>query len=212
MNADAVVIKQSKRLPIVITWGVKNIDLGELVFLGDGSLVFESRFFSSHSKGESISFGQSVFKDNKFHNHPPDKVSLIGKGFHISLHPPKDDMEGVMHFRDHEQNPPLYYRFLDWFPVQHPFNLVHGFTLPLDVCRYTTKKSVILTSIDPDYTDSIEFIIDIFPNSSKEHNPYEGCIEVWGTCPEYKVRVSLLLAKQRREAFIYWPDDSSLVL
>lgn len=206
------IIKQSKKLPLVVTWGTKNIDLGEIVFLGDNSLVFESRFFGSQNAGGSISFGLSVHKGGKFNNQPADRFAVIDSGFHVTLHTPKNNKPGVMNFSNNSQGSPLHRREIDWFPVKTPFNLVRGFTLPIDICSHTKKKSVLLTSIDPAYHDSLEYIIDVFPLDTKEHRPYENCIEIWGNCPEYRVRVSLLLAKQRQEAFIYWPDDSQLVL
>lgn len=183
--------------------GVKNIDLGEIVFLGDNSLVFEPRFFSSQNTGEPISFGLSDFKDGKFNNRPPDTSAVINCGFHITLHTPNDEKPGVMNFSNNDQGSPLYRREINWFPVRVPFNLVRGFTLPLDACRYTDKKSAILTAIDSAYHDSLEFVVDIFPLGIKEHTSYMNCIEIYGNCPEYKVRVRLLLAKQRLASFIY---------
>ena len=193
-------------------WGNKHIYLGEAVFLEDGSLIFESSQHSSKEVGTTIEFGASNFKDNKFINKPTDNVRPTGSGHHISLHPPKEGKVGVMHMREHSPGDILYRREIDWFPVVKPFNLLRIFTLPLDLCPVSRKKPTIITGIDPNYKDSLEVIIDVFPHDTKQHNPIDKSAEVWGFCPNYLVRVSIVLAKQRTAALMYWPEDSKLEL
>lgn len=205
-------VRQSKKMPIVIKWGEKRIYLGEAEFLKDGSLIFESSQHSSKEAGATIEFGVSNFKDSGFHNSPADNVKLAGSGHHISLHPPKDNKLGVMHMREHSPGNILYRREIDWFPVTKPFNLLRLFTLPLDVCPISQKVPTVITAVDPNYKDSLEVIIDIFPPDTEQHHPIDKSAEIWGVCPNYLVRVSIALAKQRTAALIYWPEDSKLEL
>lgn len=205
-------IRQSKKLPIVIKWGDERIYLGEAEFLKDGSFIFESSLHSSKEVGATVEFGTSNFKDSKFTNSPPDNTRAVGTGFHISLHPPKDDKRGVMHLREHYPGVILYRREIDWFPVTKPFHLLRVFTLPLELCPTSQKRPTVITAIDPNYTDSLEMVVDIFPRNTEEHHPIAGSAEIWGVCPDYLVRVSIALAKQRTPALIYWPADDRIEL
>lgn len=212
VRPEAEVIKNGKRFPLIIEWGENRIYLGELQFLGDGSLTFESVFHSDKSVGENIEFGTSTLKENRFRDHATDTSASVGTGFHISLHPPKDDKPGVMHFREHNPGKILFRREIDWFPVAKAFNLVRVFTLPLDMCTDTQKRTAPLAKVDSNYKDSLEMIIDVFPKEVQEHYPYSQSIETWGYCPHYLVRVSVVLAKQRTAALVYWPVNSELKL
>ncbi len=205
-------IRQSKMMPITIKWGEKSIYLGEVEFLKDGSFIFESSLHSSKEAGATIEFGVSNFKDNKLRNSPVDNIKLIGSGHHVSLHPLKDDKPGVMHVREHSPGDILYRREIDWFPVVKPFNLLRLFTLPLDTCPVSQKKPTVITDVDPNYKDSLEMVIDIFPPDTEQHHPINKSAEIWGVCPNYLVRVSIILAKQRTAALMYWPEDNKLEL
>jgi hypothetical protein len=205
-------VRQSKKLPIVIKWGSKRIYLGEIEFLKDGSLVFESSLHSSKDVGATVEFGTSNFKDGQFSNVAPDTSIPIGTGFHISLHPAVKDKSGAMHFRKHYPGKVLYRREIKWFPVKVPFNLLHVYTLPLDMCPTSLKQPTVITVIDPRYNDSLEMVVDVFPRDTETHRPIVGSAEVWGFCPDYLVRVSLMLAKQRTPALVYWPVDDKLEL
>jgi len=196
----------SKKLPIVLQWGNKPIHIGEIEFLKNGSLVFDSKFHSDRCYGEKIEFGTARFRKNQFSNGSPENVKDIGKGFHISLHPASGNKPSAMHFRGHYPGEILYRYEFDWFPVVEPFNLIHMFTMPLDMCPESQKKATIESCISSDYKDSLELIVDIFPTKNGQHYPYLDCIEVWGTCPDYRVRISIIRAKQRTAALIYWPE------
>ncbi len=111
-----------------------------------------------------------------------------------------------MHFREHYPGEILYRCEFDWFPVLKPFKLIHMFTMPLDICSATKKKATIEKCISPEYKDSLELIVDIFPTETKQHHPYPDSIEIWGTCPEYRVRISIRPSKQRTAALIYWQE------
>ncbi len=212
VRPEAEVIKGGKVLPLIIDWGDKRIYIGELQFLGNGSLVFESAFHSDKNVGQNTEFGTSTFKEGKFRDHTSDTKVDVNTGFHVSLHPPADDKSGVMHFREHYPGKVLFQRTIDWFPVTVPFNLLRVFTLPLDMCVSSQKQTAPIARVDPNYKDSLEVIIDIFPKEAQEHYPYPASIETWGTCPDYLVRVSVVLAKQRTAALVYWPVDNELKL
>ena len=184
----------------------KKIHIGEIEFLKDGSLVFKSKFHGSLDYGETIEFGNANLIKNQFLNTPSDNVREIGKGFHISLHPAKENKPAVMHFREHYPGKILYRCEFDWFPVLKSFKLIHMFTMPLDICSVTEKKATIEKCISPGYKDSLELIVDIFPTETKQHHPYLNSIEIWGTCPEYRVRISIMPSKQRTAALIYWQE------
>ncbi len=205
-------IRISKLLPVVMEWGKKAIYLGELEFLKDGSLIFESAFHSSKEPGVTIDFGISNFKDGAFKNREPDATKPTGSGVHISLHPSSIGKRGVMHLREHHPGQIMYRRELDWHPVHKPFHLLRSYSPPLDTCALSQKKPTVTTKIDPNYKDSLELRIDIFPRSTEEHLPVEKSAEIWGFCPEYLVRVSIALANQRTPALIYWPDDDLVEL
>lgn len=53
---------------------------------------------------------------------------------------------------------------------------------------------------------------DIFPLDTERHHPIDKSTEIWGICPDYLVRVSITLAKQRTAALMYWPEDERLEL
>lgn len=55
-------------------------------------------------------------------------------------------------------------------------------------------------------------IVVVFPKEAQEHYPYSKSIETWGVCPNYLVRVSVVLAKRRTAALVYWPEDNELKL
>lgn len=200
--------KNTKGFRLVIKWGEKKIDLGNIEFKTDGSLIFVSKFHSDKSIEPIIESGISRFKDNKFHSHVPEKKFSIDDGFHISLHPKSQKM----HFRRHLPGEILYERSMNWFPVTQSFNLLYFYTLPLDLCKKSQKKETFITPVDPSYKDSLVLKIDIFPRDTKEHFPYDKSISVIGFCPNYVVRVSVMLAKQRTAALLYWPVSSELEL
>lgn len=200
--------KNTKGFRLVIKWGDKNIDLGNLEFKTDGSLIFISKFHSDKAFDSTIQFGTSRFKDNMFHSHIPEKSVSVTDGFHISLHPKRQKM----HFRRHSPGEILYERDINWFPVQTPFNLLYFYTMPLDLCPQSKKKETFITPVDERYKDSLMLKIDILPRDTKEHFPYDKSIYVIGYCPHYLVRISLMLAKQRTPALIYWPEDNILEL
>lgn len=211
-KAEQTIMRKSKKLPLVVAWGGKQIHIGDLEFLKDGSLVVKSTFHNDSSVGPVLEFGTSNFKDNKFHNRSADKTVPVSKGFHITLHPASGDSVAAMHFREHYPGPILFRREIEWFPVATAFNLVRLFTMPLDVCAASQKKVTVETAIDPNYNDSLEWVVDVFPSDVKTANPYPNCIEIWGFCPDYRVRVSIMLAKQRTAALVYWPEDKELTL
>jgi hypothetical protein len=200
--------KKTKSFRLVIKWGDKKIDFGNIEFKTDGSLIFISKFHSDKSIHPTVEFGRSIFKDNQFSSHIPEKNLAVEDGFHISLHPKKQKM----HFRRHYPGEILYERNIDWFPVRKPFNLLHFYTLPLDLCKESPKKETFLTAVDPNYKDSIFLKVDLFPRDTKEHVPYEKSIHVMGVSPNYLVRISLMFAKQRTPAMLYWSEDSVLEL
>lgn len=206
------VLRESKKLPVVIEWGSKNIHIGDLEFLKDGSFVLKSSCHNDTGVGPTLQFGTSNLKDGKFHNRDADKTVEIKKGFHITLHPIANTKPAAMHFREHYPGPILFRREIEWFPVKTAFNLVRLYTMPLDVCATSQKKATVETAIDPNYSESLEWVVDIFPVDVKTASPYPNCIEVWGHCPDYRVRVSIMLAKQRTAALVYWPEDSELTL
>lgn len=205
-------IRQSKKLPIVIKWGSKRIHLGEAEFLKNGSLVFESSLHSNKKVDSTIQFGTSNFKDGKFNNKASDSTFPIGSGFHASLHPRSGGKPAAMHFREHYPGKIIDRREIDWFPVTKPFNLLRLYTLPLDLCPISQKQSTVITGIDTNYNDSLEIVVDIFPRETETHYPKAKSAEIWGVCPNYLVRVSIILAKQRTPALIYWPIDDRLEL
>ena len=84
--------------------------------------------------------------------------------------------------------------------------------MPLDLCPQSEKKETFITPVDEKYKDSLLLKIDIFPRDIKEHFPYDRSIYVIGYCPNYLVRISVMLAKQRTSALLYWPEDSNLNL
>jgi len=211
-QASTEVLRESKKLPIVVAWGKKRVHIGELEFLKNGSLVFESRFHSDDRVGPTIEFGTSNFKDSKFHNRGTDKIANVNRGFHVTLHPAEGANSAAMHFREHYPGDILFRREIDWFPVKTPFNLVRLFTMPLDTCSISQKQVSIETAIDPTYKDSLELVVDIFPRDTKTAVPYKNSAEAWGHCPNYRVRLSIMLAKQRTSALIYWPEDDRLSL
>jgi hypothetical protein len=203
-------LRESKKLPIVVAWGKQRIHIGELEFLKNGSLVFESRF---HNTGPTTEFGVSNLKDNRFSGHSLEKVVQVNRGFHITLHPPESSSRGVMHFREHHPGNILFRREIDWFPAVAPFNLIRLFTMPLDMCSFSPLKQVTIdTSIDHNYQDSLELVVDIFPLDTQTVHSYPNAVEVWGHCPDYGVRLSIMLAKQRTPALLYWPEDDELSL
>lgn len=201
-------IKNTKGFRLVIKWGDKKIDLGNIEFKTDGSLIFISKFHSDKSIQSTIEFGISRFKDNKFHSHIPEKKFAIDDGFHISLHPKSQKM----HFRRHFPGGIFYHRCMSWFPVIKPFNLLYFYTIPLDLCMDSPKRETFITPVDPEYKDSLLLKVDILPRDTTEHFPYDKSICVMGYCPTYFVRVSLMLAKQRTAALLYWPESSELEL
>lgn len=200
--------KNTKGFRLVIKNGNKNIDLGNLEFKTDGSLIFISKFHSDKEYDSTVQFGTSRFKNNQFHTHIPEKSLSVKDGFHISLHPKSQKM----HFRRHYPGEILYERSINWFPVNTPFNLLYLYTLPLDLCSQSKKKETFITPVDQKYNDSLLLKIDIFPRNTKEHFPYDNSIFVIGYCPNYLVRVSLMLAKQRTAALLYWPEGNNLEL
>ncbi len=206
------VLRKSKKLPVVVGWADKRIHMGNLEFLKNGSLVVKSTFHNDNSVGPVLEFGISNFKDGKFHNHDTDKTVEVKKGFHITLHPKEDDNMAAMHFREHYPGPILFRREIDWLPVKVAFNVVRLYTMPLDACANSKKQITVERVIDPNYTDSLEWVVDIFPLDTKIAKPYQNSIEIWGQCPDYRVRVSIMLAKQRTAALVYWPEDSGLSL
>jgi hypothetical protein len=139
-------------------------------------------------------------------------MTNISTGVHISLHPPTDIQNGVMHFREHAPGPVLSRREIDWYPVQQAFNLIRLFTPPLDQCPVSQKRITIERHIDPDYNDSLELIVDILPRDVKEAHPYPDSAEAWGHCPDYRIRLTIALAKQRTLGLMYWPIDGELSL
>jgi hypothetical protein len=207
-----IILRDSKKLPVVVAWGDKRIHVGGLELLKDGSLVVESTFHSDGAVGPSLEFGTSNFKDGKFHNHSADKVVPVQRGFHITLHPASTTNPAAMHFREHYPGAILFRREIDWFPVKTAFNLVRFFTMPLDSCTTSQKQVTVETAIDPKYTGSLEWTVDVFPVDVKTAKPYQNSIKIWGHCPNYRVRVSIMLAKQRTAALAYWPEDSELSL
>lgn len=215
MNEQEVgqtVLRESKKLSLVLAWGVKHVHIGDLEFLKDGSLVLKSSFHNDSEVGPTLEFGTSNFKDGKFHNRNADKTVPVKKGFHITLHPAAGTNPAAMHFREHYPGPVLFRREIDWFPVNTAFNLVRLYTMPLDSCSTSQKQATVETAIDPNYADSLEWVVDIFPRYVKTVHPYANSIEVWGICPNYRVRVSIVLAKQRTAALVYWPEDKELRL
>lgn len=206
------ILRESKKMPVVVGWGDKRIHMGDLEFLKDGSLVVKSTFHNDSNVGQVLKFGTSNYKAGKFHNHDSDKTVEVKKGFHITLHTPNDNNLAAMHFREHSPGPILFRREIDWFPVKTAFNLVRFYTMPLDTCSATQKRVTVETVIDPKYSDSLEWVVDIFPKDVKTAHQYLGSVEIWGFCPSYRVRVSIMLAKQRTDAFVYWPEDKELVL
>lgn len=205
-------LRESKKLPIVIAWGDRHIHIGSLELLKNGSLVVESTFHSDSSVGPTLEFGTSNFKDGKFHNHGADKTVPVGKGFHITLHPADGPNKATMHFREHYPGAILFRREIEWFPVETAFNLARFYTMPLDLCATSEKHVTVETAVDPNHKDSLEWTVDVFPLDVKEAKPYKNSIEIWGHCPNYRVRVSIMLAKQRTAALVYWPEDSELTL
>ena len=206
------VLRESKKLPIVVGWGNKRIHIGDLEFLKDGSLVIKSTFHNDSSVGPVLEFGTSNYKDGKFYNNDTDRTVEVKKGFHITLHPADDDNVAAMHFREHRPGPILFRREIDWSPVKTSFNLARLYTMPLDTCTNSKKQITVERVVDPNYIDSLEWAIDIFPSDVKTAKPYQDSIEIWGHCPNYRVRVSIMLAKQRTAALVYWPVDSELSL
>ena len=209
---EQLVLRNSKKLPIVVGWGDKRIHLGELEFLKNGALVFESRLHNDASIGTITEFGKSNFKDNKFHNSDADQIVSLGRGFHVTLHPPEGTKPAAMHYREHYPGDVLFRREIDWFPVKTAFNLLRLYTMPLDMCPSSEKQVTIEKGIDPNYKHSLELVVDVFPRDVKSAHPYPECAEAWGHCPQYRVRLSMMLAKQRTPALIYWPEDSELSL
>lgn len=207
-----VFVRESKKFPIVIAWGTKHIHLGDLEFLKNGSLVLKSTLHNDKNVSPIIEFGTSNYKDGQFNNRSADQAALIGKGFHITLHPADNTHLAAMHFREHSPGPILFRREITWFPVSIAFNLASLFTMPLDRCSISQKKVTVETAIDPNYIDSLEWVVDIFPKDIKVAAPYSNSVEIWGHCPDYRVRVSIMFAKQRTPALIYWPEDSELTL
>jgi hypothetical protein len=207
-----IVLRKSKKLPLVIAWGRKHIHIGNLELLKNGSLVVESTFHSDSAVGPSVEFGTSKFKDGSFHSHSADRKVPIRQGFHITLHPADGTSKAAMHFREHFPGDILFRREIDWFPVKTAFNVVRLYTMPLDLCAVSEKHVTVETAIDSNYNDSLEWTVDIFPVDVKEARPYHNSIEIWGHCPNYRVRVSIMLAKQRTAALAYWPEDSELTL
>lgn len=204
--------KPSKRMPLVIKWGEQSIYFGLIEFLGDGSLIFKTDSHSSKNANLIVELGASHLANGEFANLPADKLQTIGKGLHISLHPPTQSQPGVMHFRENAPGRVLSQRHLEWFPVTQPFKLLHLFTLPLDMYPSTAKDVTIKNTMDPSYRDSLEIILDIFPRDTKTAHPFLNSFEVWGHCPFYLVRISILQARSRTPEIIYWPDDDRLEL
>lgn len=212
MSGQQTILRDSKKLPIVVAWGNNHVHIGDLEFLKDGSLVVKSTLHNDSSVGPVLEFGTSNFKDNKFHNRRADKTVAVNKGFHITLHPTAGNSVAAMHFREHSPGPILFRREIEWFPVKAAFNLLRLFTMPLDTCVASNKKITVETAIDPNYNDSLEWVVDILPPDVKTASPYQNCIEIWGHCQDYRVRVSIMLAKQRTAALVYWPEDKELTL
>jgi hypothetical protein len=211
-NAQQSVMRESKKLPIVVWWGEKPIHIGEIEFLTDGSLVFDSKLHNESVVNGPVQIGTSSFIDNQFQNHIPDEMINVSTGVHISLHPPTDTQNGVMHFREHAPGPVLSRREIDWYPVHQAFNLIRLFTPPLDQCEASQKRITIERHIDPGYNDSLELIIDIFPRDVKEARPYPNSAEAWGHCPDYRARLTITPANQRTMGLMYWPIDGELSL
>jgi len=149
------VLRESKKLPLVVAWGDKHVYIGDLEFLKDGSLVLKSTFHNDGNVSPTLEFGTSNFKDGKFHNRTPDTSVSIEKGFHITLHPATDTHSAAMHFREHHPGPVIFRREIDWFPVKTAFNLARLYTMPLDLCATSQKQVTLETAIDPDYMDSL---------------------------------------------------------
>ncbi len=171
-------------------------------------MIFVSKFHSDKNLNSIVEFGRSIYKDNRFYNHMPEKIEQVNNGFHISLHPKRQ----VMHFRRHSPGQIIFKRNISWFPVVKPFHLLSLFTLPLELCKNTEKQTTFITPVDEKYKDSLFLKVDIFPRNTTEHQPYDKSIFVLGYCPDYLVRASLMLAKQRTPALIYWPEDNILEL
>jgi len=208
---ETYIHKDSKNFRLVVKWGMENIDLGNIQFSKDGSLVLISKFHSDKNIGSAVECGTTRFKYNKFDSHTPEKSFPVENGFHISLHPGKSGCP-KMHFRRHYPGEVLCERKFNWFPVEKPFNLLYFYTMPLDLCEKSEKKETFITPIDFNYKDSLLLKIDILPRDIKEHFPYNKSIYVLGCCPNYFVRISVLLAKQRTVALLYWPEDEELKL
>jgi|GEM_PF-2375447 len=211
-KSQQVYEKQGKTLPLVIEWGDRSIYLGVVQFLGDDSFIFKVGSHNSKNADLPVELGSSVMLDGSFINRPPETLQAIGRGLHISLHPPTQSQQGVMHFRENAPGPVLSRRYIEWFPVTTPFRLLHFFTLPLDTYSHSTKTVTIINSIESSYKDSLEIIFDIFPRDTEKAHPYIDSFEIWGTSPSYRVRISIVQSGSRTPEIIYWPVDNKLEL
>lgn len=203
---DSVIAKvDKKKLKLGVHWKDTWINFCSLSFTGDNSFYFSSKF---HNQG-SLEFGPANLKKGRLLNQKPDQFHRLESGFHVSLHPKGQ----LIHAQDNRTKKILFRRKVDWFPVRQPFNLLLLYSPPLDCCQPEKDRADFCTEIPVGYRDSIQIRVDIFPRDIAKHHPYKDSIWIfWGKCPEYLVRVSMNLIKQRTPILLYWPADDKLCL
>lgn len=206
-NLEIIARKDSKKTRLGIHWKGQWINFCTVEFLKDGSFVFSSKF---HNSAQSIDIGSAKQTKEGFVLHTENSNQYtIENGFHITLHPRGQ----VMQFRKNFGGPILRKREINWFPVNTPFNLLHLYSPPLDICETESRKPDFIAPFPDEYTNSISMTIDIFPRNTEEHINYTSSIWVfWGWCPNYLVRVSFNKLNERTSALLLWPNDSNLIL
>ena len=196
--------KDSKSVRILLDWRGKMINFGTLTFVeNDASLYFSSGFHTD----PTLELGVLDTKILPAKLIPTDKKEIVG-GMHISLH----GKGQVMHVRQNQEGEILYSREIEWYPVTKPFNLLNAFSPPLIRCQSTTRTAGLINKIPDHYEKSVQLKIDIFPRDTEDHFPEKAIWENWGYCPDYLVRISIVLPNVNNPAIILWSSSSELKL
>lgn len=208
MTGEIVAQTKGKTVRFILGWRGERINFGKAIFGEDGSFYFSSAFHNDVESNPVVEWGISRLAGNQFVHEQITSTERNQKGMHFSLHPRGQ----VMNVREQSNGRVFFKRQLEWFPVVKPFNLLHVFSLPLKVCKKTTRTSGLIMDIPKEYEKSVELIVDLFPRDTKVHYPYKSIWVNWGICPNYLVRASFNLSNQITPALVFWPENNILEL